>query len=88
MKPRDLLRRRLDEDRLLREAVLMDFEVVDDKRVQVRHTVVATAVAKRLGVKGFQWPFLVRVGRCVAELGAERIRPKNRRVWRKLRRRG
>ncbi|MCA1824363.1 MAG: hypothetical protein LC640_08910 [Frankia sp.] len=88
MNAADLLRRRLDEQAAIREAVLAEFEVTDSRSDRLRRMVVVVSVAQRLGVKPFNWRFVGRVSRVVQELGAEPIIPFNRRMWRKLRRRG
>ncbi len=87
MNAADLLRMRAREQERIREAVLAEFEVTASRSDRLRRMVVVVAVASRMGVKPFNWRFVGRVSRAVQDLGAEPIIPKNRRMWRKLRRR-
>lgn len=88
MKPADLVRRKLDEDRRIREAILADF-VVDPTwtRGAIRTMVVVHAVVRRLGVRLSYSRFVPKVNRACSGLGARRVRPTNQALWRGLRRR-
>jgi len=88
VKPADMLRRRLEEDERIREAILADF-IVDPTwtRGAIRHMVVVRDVANRLGVRKRGWPFMRQVYRACRVLGARRVKPSNKALWRGLRRR-
>lgn len=88
MKPADLVRRKLGEMDRIREAILADF-VVDPTwtRGRIARMVVVHAVARRLGVRVHYARFVPKVNRACSSLGARRVQPKNRALWRGLRRR-
>lgn len=88
MTPAELVRRKLDDQRRIVEAILADF-VVDPTWTKgaIRRMVVVNAVAKRLQVRvNYPW-FIPRVNRCVRRLGARATGPQNKATWRGLRRR-
>ena len=87
MKPIDILRRKRGELDAIREAILAEF-VVDPMwtRGAIRHMVVVRSVATRLAVREVGWPFMRKVYTCCRQLGARRIKPFNRALWRGLRR--
>lgn len=87
MNAADLLHLRLAQQGRIRNAVLADFEVTDSRRDQVRRMVVVKAAAERLRVNHLDWRFIGRVSMAVQALGGEAVKPKNRRMWRKVRRR-
>jgi hypothetical protein len=86
--PAQLVRRKLDDQRRIVEAILADF-IVDPTWTKgaIRRMVVVEAVARRLGVRVSHRVFVPRVNRAVRCLGARPIRPFNKAMWRGLRRR-
>lgn len=88
MTPAELVRRKLDDQRRIVEAILADF-VVDPTWTKgaIRRMVVVHAVAKRLQVTvSYPW-FVPRVNRAVLSLGARSTEPQSKATWRGLRRR-
>lgn len=89
MDARELLRLRITQQARIRAAVLEDFEVDPTwTKGAVRHMVVVRDAAKRLGVREVGWPFMRLVYAACCSLGARRVKPRNKALWRGLRRRG
>lgn len=83
----DLLRLEAERRARWRAAVLADFEVTSSNQDRVRRREVMRAVAARLGIPVGDSPlFQKRLIREVLALGAEAIKPRNKRYYRKLRR--
>lgn len=88
MTPAELVRRKLDDQRRIVEAILADFVVdLEWTRGRIRHMVVVHSVAGRLGVRQVGYPFMRRVYAACRRLGACRVKPHNKALWRGLRRR-
>ena len=71
----------------IRAAVGSAFEVTADPAERVRRLDVVNHVAKELGVRVVVRSFMNEVRAVVEDMGAEAIKPRNARWFRKLRRR-
>lgn len=72
----------------IRAAVESTFEVTTSNKDRVRRAEVARTVADAEGVRVVNNAWQRQVARVVVEMGAEMVKPRNKRYFRKLRRRG